>query len=156
MECEDNMQNQYKRNLSIIIPHYNTPDLLEKLIVSIPNTDDIQIIVIDDNSDKDLKLLENVKNMYQNKIEYYVNDTGVKGAGACRNIGLRHADGKWLLFSDADDYFLEGMYETVAQYFDSDYDEVFFIPTSKYIDSGELSNRQIITLNLMKYCILMT
>ena len=44
------MENQYKRNLSIIIPHYNTPDLLEKLIKSIPHINDIQIIVIDDNS----------------------------------------------------------------------------------------------------------
>ena len=42
------MSKEYKQNLSIIIPHYNTPDLLGKLIDSIPDTDDIQIIVVDD------------------------------------------------------------------------------------------------------------
>ena len=134
------MAEEYKRNLSIIIPHYNTPDLLKKLIDSIPHIKDIQIIVVDDNSNVHLEELETLQANYRNLVEFYKNDTGIKGAGTCRNIGLQHADGKWLLFADADDFFLDGMYETVSVYFDSGYDEVFFIPTSIYFDTGELSN----------------
>ena len=40
-------------NFSFIIPHKNTPDLLQKCLDSIPRRDDVQIIVVDDNSDAD-------------------------------------------------------------------------------------------------------
>ena len=135
------MQNEYKMNLSIIIPHYNTPELLEKLIESIPHIKDIQIIVIDDNSDIQLEKLKDIQVKYCNQVEFYKNNTSKKGAGTCRNIGIQHAEGKWLLFADADDFFLEGMYDIIFPYFELDYDEVFFTPTSIYLDSGNLSNR---------------
>ncbi len=38
-------------NYSFIIPHYNTSDLLQRLIDSIPQREDVEIIVVDDNSD---------------------------------------------------------------------------------------------------------
>ena len=38
-------------NYSIIIPHKNTPNLLQQCLDSIPYRDDIQIIVVDDNSE---------------------------------------------------------------------------------------------------------
>ena len=37
-----------KINLSIIIPHYNIPKLLEKLILTILERDDIQVIVVEE------------------------------------------------------------------------------------------------------------
>ena len=40
---------------SFIIPHHNTPDLLKRLIDSIPQREDIEVIVVDDNSDEDKK-----------------------------------------------------------------------------------------------------
>ncbi len=135
------MKKEWKRNLSIIIPHYNTPDLLEKLIRSIPADKDIQIVVVDDNSSVELDKLKHVREIYGQIVEFYINDSHVKGAGACRNIGLKHADGKWLLFADADDFYVEGMYDIVSAYFELDYDEVFFTPTSIYLDSGKLCNR---------------
>lgn len=42
------MNKQY----SFIIPHKNSPDLLNRCIQSIPKRDDIEIIIVDDNSDK--------------------------------------------------------------------------------------------------------
>ncbi|MFS2381396.1 glycosyltransferase, partial [Phocaeicola vulgatus] len=38
---------------SIIIPHKNTPRLLERCLYSIPTWDEIQIIIIDDNSNSE-------------------------------------------------------------------------------------------------------
>ena len=35
---------------SIIIPHKNIPSLLQRCLDSIPKRDDVQIIVVDDNS----------------------------------------------------------------------------------------------------------
>ena len=40
-------------NYSIVIPHKNTPDLLQYCLDSIPVRDDVQVIVVDDNSDAD-------------------------------------------------------------------------------------------------------
>ena len=38
-------------NYSIIIPHHNTPDLLQRLLHSIPQRDDLEVIIVDDNGD---------------------------------------------------------------------------------------------------------
>ena len=62
------MKKEYIRNLSIIIPHYNTPDLLQKLIDSIPHIEDIQIIVVDDRSDKNLEKLSEVQEKYKSQV----------------------------------------------------------------------------------------
>lgn len=131
----------YKFCITIIIPHYNTPDLLEKLICSIPDREEIQTIVVDDNSTEEVEKYEWIKGKYNFRVEFYQNDTGVQSAGSCRNIGLDHAEGKWVLFADADDFFLPNMYDVIKNYFDSDYDIVFFAPTSIFIDTGEIANR---------------
>lgn len=137
-------------NLTIIIPHYNTPVLLKKLIDSIPDSDDIQIIVVDDNSDKEFEKFREVKVFYHKRVEFYKNSTGIRSAGSCRNIGLAYAKGKWILFADADDYFLPNMYDVVQKFFDSEYDMVFFTPTSVFIDTGVIAGRHIKYKRLIK------
>jgi glycosyltransferase involved in cell wall biosynthesis len=42
-------------NYSFIIPHKNCPDLLQRCVDSIPDRDDVQVIVVDDNSDEGKK-----------------------------------------------------------------------------------------------------
>lgn len=123
--------------LSIIIPHYNTPDLLVKLLDSIPARDDIQAIVVDDNSTKKCDELKAVIEKHSERnLEFYRNETGKNSAGTCRNIGLEHAKGKWIVFADSDDYFVDGWFDIVSEYFDSDNEIVFFNPTSIVLDTG--------------------
>lgn len=108
---------------SFIIPHHNSPFLLSRCLDSIPQRDDIQIIVVDDNSDEDKKPIESNRP----EIEYiYISKDNSKGAGRARNIGLQHAKGKWLLFSDADDYYKEGFLDIISKYKESSYDIVYF------------------------------
>lgn len=129
-------------NLSIIVPHYNSPKLLEKLLLTIPDKEDIQVIVVDDNSTKELEEYEAVVEKYSYRVEFYKNNWG-QSAGACRNLGLAYAKGTYVMFADADDYFLPRMYESVSSYFESDYDMVIFCPTSVFIDTGEIADRHI-------------
>ena len=132
-------------NLSIIIPHYNRPHYLRILLLSIPSLKEIQVIVVDDKSTEYRDEYERLKKEFSGKnIEFYDN-TEMKSAGTCRNIGLRHAAGEWLLFADSDDYFMEGFYDVVSRYFDSEYDIVFYPPTSIVIETGELSDRHVET-----------
>lgn len=117
--------------LSIIIPHFNYPKSLRKLLETIiREAVEAQIIVVDDNSTKGIEDYQALIRDFSDKVEFYTNDTGNKGAGAARNVGLSKAEGEWLLFADADDYLLEGWYEAVKGYTDKEYDIVYFVPTS--------------------------
>jgi len=129
---------------SIIIPHYNTPVYLMRLLDSINKRDNsTQVIVVDDQSTVDMEVFSECKKKYQRVgIEFYKNE-GKKGAGTCRNIGLKYAVGKWILFADADDIFLPEYERVIKQYEDSEADIVFFLPTSKEEDTGEISTRHI-------------
>ena len=140
-----------RKLLSIIIPHYNSPRTLRKLLDSIPRIDDIEIIVIDDNSDMLVdELHEIMRNEEYSHVVFLKNVTKSKGPGTCRNIGLSYAKGEWILFADADDYFLEGFFEKVTKYFSTDYDVVFFMPTSTYLKDGKKATRHLPYEKLIK------
>jgi len=127
--------------LSIIIPHYNSVNTLEKLLLTIPKLNEIEIIVIDDKSNKDLEKLNMLINSNRfSNVTFLVNNTNKKGAGVCRNIGLKRAKGEWILFADADDFFLDDFYDIVSSYFNTDNDVVFFIPSCIESDTGKPSN----------------
>lgn len=112
-------------NYSIIIPHYNTPDLLGRCIKSIPLRDDVQIIVVDDDSPGNENYLTSIPELTRSGVEYYVTKAG-KGAGHARNVGLEHAEGKWLVFADSDDFFVDNFSEILDSYIDNPSDIVFF------------------------------
>ena len=129
-------------NLSIIIPHYNSVNSLIALLNSIPEQEDIQVIVVDDKSNKCAEEYNALKNKYRH-VKFLHNNSDTKGAGVCRNIGLQNAQGKWLLFADADDFFVDGFYDRVTVFFDTQNDIVFFSPTSKDNLTGEESDRHL-------------
>lgn len=138
--------------ISIVIPHYNTPDTLLRLLQSIPMREDIEVIVVDDNSNIQLEELRQKIEGFS-RVQFFRNDSGVKGAGASRNVALRKATGKWVLFADADDFFVEGFYEKLAPYLESDYDIVYFAPISIDDKTGEKSTRHVNYMGLVnRYC----
>ena len=110
---------------SIIIPHYNIPDLLIRCLKSIPVTEDIQVIVVDDHSPDADTYLERYPELSRPYLEF-IRAPKNGGAGYVRNIGLDHAKGKWLLFADADDFYVDNMYDIITMYVESDADVIFF------------------------------
>ena len=112
-------------NYSIIIPHKNIPKLLVRCINSIPERDDIQIVIVDDDSDDADSYLEKYPELFRHDVEF-VYTKEAKGAGYARNIGLKHAKGKWIVFADADDFFLPKWTEITDQYLDTDADVIQF------------------------------
>lgn len=126
--------------LSIIIPHYNSPCLLDNLLRTIHNHQEIQVIVVDDNSNLQLDEYESLKKSYKNVL-FLKNTNQSKGAGSARNVGLEHVQGKWLMFADADDFFLPKFHEVIAEYYDSPSDIIWFVPTSIEPDTGNISYR---------------
>ena len=110
------------KTYSFVIPHHNTPDLLQRLIDSIPQRDDIEIIVVDDNSDADKKAA--VKRPDVKTI--FIDKEHTKGAGRARNVGMDAATGKWLLFADADDLYKPGFIDVLDEYKDDDIEMLFY------------------------------
>lgn len=122
---------------SIIIPHRNIPKLLQRCLDSIPRRDDIQIIVVDDNSDTDKVDFEHFPGLNDPYVEVYFDKLG-KGAGRARNVGLDHAKGKWLIFADADDYFYPGAFEILdVKVKNGEYDIIYFYCDSRDGQTGE-------------------
>ena len=112
-------------NYSIIIPHYNIPDLLGRCLRSIPERDDVQVIVVDDNSPGNENYLSTLPELKRKNVEFYVTKDGL-GAGHARNVGLSHAVGKWLVFSDSDDFFVDDFSEILDKYVDDNSDIIYF------------------------------
>lgn len=125
---------------SFVIPHHNTPDLLQRLIDSIPLRDDIEIIVVDDNSDDDKKA-----NISRSDVKtVFIDKEHTKGAGKARNIGMDIAIGKWLLFADADDFYVPNFIDVLDDYKNDDIDMLFYNVNS--VDSDTLKPNRRSTL----------
>lgn len=128
-------------NYSIIIPHKNSTELLQYCLNSIPVRDDVQVIVVDDNSDADKVDFNNFPKWRGTNYEYYLTKEG-KGAGYARNVGLEHAKGKWVIFSDADDYFLPSFDNILNENQTSNADITFYRPQAVMLNDHNMrSNR---------------
>ena len=123
-------------NYSIIIPHRNIPGLLQRCLDSIPVRDDVQVIVVDDNSDTDKVDFKHFPDWKGNHYECYLTKEG-KGAGFARNVGLKHAKGKWLVFLDADDLLSEYSENVLDESVECKEDILFY--SSKSVFSDDLT-----------------
>ena len=121
---------------SIIIPHHNIPALLQRCLDSIPDMPEVQVIVVDDNSSEQKVDFAQFPGLSR-KYTLCIFDKDGGGAGHARNIGLRHADGKWLVFADSDDFFTKDAFQILDSHKDAHYDILLFKANS--IDSDDLS-----------------
>ena len=119
--------------ISIIIPHYNTPELLVRCLKSIPVRQDYQVIVVDDCSPNYHTYKNRYPELKRPYLEMYSTPKG-GSAGRARNIGLDHSKGKWLLFVDADDLLPEGIEQTLDELKDRSEEVVFMDYMSVFSD----------------------
>lgn len=120
---------------TIIIPHYNIPILLKRCLSSIPNREDVQIIVVDDCSSKDVQAELKKMEMQFHNVQFVYSNKNL-GGGHARNVGLRYAKGKYVLFADADDFFHDNLSALLDDYRNEECDVVFFNADS--VDSDTL------------------
>lgn len=127
-------------NFTIIIPHFNTPTLLLRLIKSIPERNDLELIIVDDNSDPTVVDFDNFPGADRKQVTIIRNSEN-HGPGYSRNFAIPQAKGKWIIFADADDYFNEGFDAFLSQFANSDADVVYFSANSVDSDTLKPSNR---------------
>ncbi len=103
-----------KKLVSVITPVYNSSPYLEKLVqTAFDNKVDIEFIAIDDCSkDDSVEVLKNLSQQYNLKI---IENSENKGAGFCRNLGLKEAKGDYIIFFDSDDFFHIGALDDLVR-----------------------------------------
>jgi len=98
--------------VSIIMPAYNSEKFIEKALKSIPERNDIEIIIVNDGStDKtkeiiskfNVKLIDRKENM---------------GIGYSRREALKVATGEYIMFFDSDDIIIEENFNKVLEMLD--------------------------------------
>ncbi len=91
------------RNLTIIIPIYNTEKYIDKCMKSLSNQnlESVEILLINDGSTDKSKEIAKTYAEGNNNIKYYEKpNTGVADT---RNFGIEKATGKYIMFIDSDD-----------------------------------------------------
>lgn len=138
-------------NYTIIIPHYNIPDLLVRCLKSVPVREDVQVIVVDDCSPDYASYKELYPELSRPYMELYQTPIG-GSAGRARNIGLQHAEGKWLIFLDADDLLSERANDILNESVDYSEDILFYNVQSVMSDDlRKTSNRNLYVSYFEKY-----
>src|SRR5690554_5037323 len=96
---------------SIIIPIYNTSVYLNNCVGSIVSQSfgDFELILVDDGSTDDSLSLCRSWQQKDDRIQVYNQEN--KGQGSARNLGLKKAKGKYILFIDSDDAIAEDTLE---------------------------------------------
>lgn len=119
MKKSTNNNNTFEK-VTIIIPVYNSEKYIGRCIDSVLNQtfQDFKIILINDGSkDNSLKILNEYKEKYPNKIE--VIDQKNMGVAKTRDKGVQLANSKYVMFIDNDDFI------------DKDYIETFYNKAEK-------------------------
>lgn len=91
--------------VSVIIPCYNNSRVIGETIDSVicQSYDNWEIICVDDGSDDNTCQIVNDYSLKDPRIRLVRRERTPKGGSVCRNIGIEHSKGDYLLFLDADD-----------------------------------------------------
>lgn len=126
---------------SIIIPHKNVPNLLERLLASIPQREDTEIIIVDDHSDSEKVDFESFPGKNRPFTKCIFLDES-KGAGYARNKGIEVAQGKWLLFADSDDFYTENLSLLLDRFSDNENTDIVYLNAQSYFEKDGHTEEQ--------------
>jgi len=124
-----------KPKVSVILAVYNAAQFLNKCIDSIINQtlNNIEIICVDDCSSDDSLAILHAYAEKDSRIKV-IQQNSNRGAGAARNAGLEIANGEYLSFLDADDYFSSDMLKVSVEKADALSLDVFVFGSKAFND----------------------
>ena len=103
--------------VSIVVPVYNTAKFLPQCLDSIlkQTLTDFELLCVDDGStDDSLSILHDFA-ASDSRVKILSRQNDGKGAAEARNLGLNHAEGKYIQFLDSDDFFESDMLERMVE-----------------------------------------
>lgn len=101
--------------VSVIIPMYNHEHIITRALESVfrQTLEGIEILVIDDGSTDSSVAV--VKELQKDHPELKLFEEKHEGLGQARNVGIKNAKGKYIVFLDSDDFVPERAYELLYQ-----------------------------------------
>lgn len=152
-------------DVSIIIPVYNIGNYLNRCVESLVNqSDNIEILLIDDcSTDNSKEVAIQLEEKYDSvKLITLDKNQGVSNA---RNVGIKNAKGKYIMFSDADDWYepnaVERLLEVAntknadfvtANYYISYENKKIKVDTSSYFSKDMITKEEIISYMTLTSC----
>lgn len=134
-------------NISIIIPAYNSEKFIEECISNTLNKIDkkIELIIINDNSTDNTKKIC-IKFLNKKNNIRLINLKKNCGVSVARNMGIKEAKGKYLIFLDSDDLLSKNTINKINKLVNKSYDnDIFFFPSydpiNKIIDNNSLMKK---------------
>ncbi len=109
--------------ITVIVPIYNAEKYFRECLESVINQtigfENIQLILVDDcSTDNSKAIAEEYEKKYEN-ISLFSTEKNTGVAGHARNVGLKYAEGEYVMFTDADDFYdlsaCENMYNFIKE-----------------------------------------
>ena len=115
--------------ISLIMPNYNGEETLLRALDSMPRSQDIQLILLDDGSTDDSWKI--ITSWWSKNCDYY-NPTSIihrwepnKGVATTMNLGFKLAEGDYIVSLSSDDYYISD-FDDFMPYLDGKNDVIYF------------------------------
>ena len=128
--------------VSVIIPVYNSEKYIKKCIESIriQTLKEIEIVLVDDGSiDKSGEICDYYSRLDNRIVAIHIKNNGVSNA---RNTGIKFAKGKYIMFSDSDDYVDDRWCETLYNIAEENEDDFILCGYEIISSRNSKSNRK--------------
>ena len=122
------------KKLAICIPTYNRAELLDRLLESIPEINDVVVSICDDGSDDNTY---NIIRKHQSRISINYIFQQNKGRAAALRKSILNTEAEYFMFVDSDDYFSETGVEIIYKYIKENLSENFFVFSTKIIKKSK-------------------
>lgn len=131
--------------VSIIIPVYNTEQYLPHCIDSLLSQafTDFELLLIDDGSKDCSGQICDEYAAKDSRVRVFHKENG--GVSSARNLGLRNAQGEWIIFIDSDDWISESMLHDMHEKATSENSDIV------YCDLKTVFNEHTEILHIAKY-----
>ncbi|MBQ4403844.1 MAG: glycosyltransferase family 2 protein [Selenomonadaceae bacterium] len=109
--------------ISVIIPLYNAEKYIRQCLISVlaSKFNDYEVLVVDDcSTDNSVAEVKKLLPHFAGRLKIFATEKNSSGPGLPRNIGIKNASSKYIVFVDADDMILpdalENLFETAETY----------------------------------------
>lgn len=141
----------YENDISIIVPTYNNEKTITRLLISINlylRSFNVDLVLVDDGSKDNTVLLEEKFDFSEN-IHTKIIRSSHSGVSIARNIGIQHANGKYLMFIDGDDE-IDEQIQSLLKDFESFHSQIisFSMDTLNIHDGQKMIGNSIADLSL--------
>lgn len=151
-------RSKYKYDVSVIVPVYNGSDTIERCLSSLfgqkYDKKKFEIVVVDDGStDDSCNKIKAIQEKYNElSISYFYKDNG--GVSSARNVGIKKAKGKYLLFLDSDDFLSDVSISSIHEFFLKNHELIdILVYGLVYTKSGKEHQRSRFLKDSGVYCV---